>query len=232
MTHDDFEREPIPGLPAHLPEGEHIVWQGSPSASSFARNILHKRKIMVYFAIVAAWKFGTGLYDGDTLRQSIMTAGTLLMAAGIVFGIIWWYARAVKRSTIYTITNKRVVMRFGVALPVTFNYPFAQITSADVKESNEDHGSITLGLKEHTKISWAILWPHARPWKLARPEPAIREVADVANVAKLLSENLHAFHNMEERKLAPEATKKVAHAKQSKTLKPIGIGQSAQGQGA
>jgi hypothetical protein len=27
---DDFAGEPIPGLPADLPEGEKLLWQGSP----------------------------------------------------------------------------------------------------------------------------------------------------------------------------------------------------------
>ena len=38
------------------------------------------------------------------------------MSLAILFGI----AALVKRTTIYTITNKRVVMRFGIALPITF----------------------------------------------------------------------------------------------------------------
>ena len=29
------------------------------------------------------------------------------------------------RTTVYTITNRRVVMRVGIALPVTLNLPFA-----------------------------------------------------------------------------------------------------------
>ncbi|MEO0720506.1 MAG: PH domain-containing protein, partial [Pseudomonadota bacterium] len=28
MPHDDFEIEPVSGLPEAPPEGEHILWQG------------------------------------------------------------------------------------------------------------------------------------------------------------------------------------------------------------
>jgi hypothetical protein len=29
--HDDFQTEPVRGLPENLPEGEHILWQGHPT---------------------------------------------------------------------------------------------------------------------------------------------------------------------------------------------------------
>lgn len=197
MSHDDFEVEPVPGLPAKLPEGEHIVWQGSPNASAFARSVLHSRKILGYFAILAGWKFVTALYDGGTVVQGMVSASFLVFGAAIVSLLIWWYARAIKRTTIYTITNKRVVMRFGVALPVTFNYPFSKITTADVKELFDGNGNIAIGLTEHTRVSWPILWPHTRPWRVAKPEPTMRAIRNVEHVASLLSEQLHAFHEVE-----------------------------------
>ncbi|MEL7430166.1 MAG: photosynthetic complex putative assembly protein PuhB [Pseudomonadota bacterium] len=195
MSHDDFETEPVPGLPAHLPEGEEMVWQGAPDARAFARSVLHERKIMGYFAVLAIWKFSTAIYDGGTALQGLIAAAFMILSAALVWLIIRWYAGAVARTTVYTITNKRVVMRFGVALPVTFNYPFAQITTADVKALIDDAGTLTLGLKEHTKVSWAILWPHARPWRVAKPEPAMRAVADIETVAGILSTQLHEFHH-------------------------------------
>ncbi len=196
MSHDDFEVEPVPGLPAKLPEGEHLVWQGSPDAKAFARSVLHSRKILGYFAIVAGWKFTTAIYDGGTIAQGLVSASFLILGALLVSVLIWWYARAIRKTTIYTITNKRVVMRFGVALPVTFNYPFAKITKADVKELHDGNGNIAIGLAEHSQVSWPILWPHTRPWRVAKPEPSMRAIRNVEHVASLLSEQLHAFHKI------------------------------------
>ncbi len=197
MSHDDFEKEPIPGLPALLPEGEEIKWQGSPDQSAIARNVLHRNKVAAYFAIVAVWQFSTTLYDGGTLLAALTNSAFMVGLGLVVMAIIWWFARAVERTTIYTITNQRVVMRFGVALPVTFNYPFKQITSADVQSIGNDTGTIALTMKEHTKISWAILWPHARPWKFAKPEPAIRLVNDLNQVSQILSRHLKAYHQQQ-----------------------------------
>ena len=219
MSHNDFEKEPIPGLPAHLPEGEHIVWQGSPDATAFLRSILHGRWIIGYFGVIAAWKSVTAIYDGGTIADAIMNLIVVSILGAIVYGMARWYAGKVASTTIYTITNARVVMRFGVALPVTFNLPFAQIDMANVKQSFSDYGSITLGLKEHTKISWPILWPHARPWKLARPEPTLRMIGDLEQVAKILSSQLHAFHGF------AEVSKPRIHlvGKANKAATPVGL---------
>ena len=40
MSHDDFNFEPIRGLPEQLPEGEHILRQGSPDPRRLAREEL------------------------------------------------------------------------------------------------------------------------------------------------------------------------------------------------
>jgi len=194
MSHDDFEREPIPGLPALLPEGEEIKWQGAPDQSAIAKGLLQRNKIAAYFGIVALWKFATALYDGGTVLTAIANS-TFMVGLGIlVMALLWLFARAIANTTIYTITNRRVVMRFGIALPVTFNYPFKQIVSADVQDMGNDTGTIALSMKEHAKLSWAILWPHARPFRLAKPEPAMRLIKDLHNVSQILSRQLNAYH--------------------------------------
>jgi len=40
MSHDDFNFEPIKGLPEKLPEDEHILWQGAPDPRRLAREAL------------------------------------------------------------------------------------------------------------------------------------------------------------------------------------------------
>lgn len=192
--HDDFQTEPVPGLPAHLPEGEAIVWQGRPDAAAIARHVLHRNKVAIYFAALVAWRVMSGLYDGLPIAVILGNAAWALVLAATAILIITVIAYGMARTTVYTITNKRVVMRIGVALPVTFNLPFAQILSADLARLSGGSGTIALTLKEHTKISWAVLWPHARPWKLAKPQPALRCLPDVVPVANLLADNLREAH--------------------------------------
>ncbi|MEL6967913.1 MAG: photosynthetic complex putative assembly protein PuhB [Pseudomonadota bacterium] len=192
--HDDFAGEPIPGLPAHLPEGEEIKWQGRPDPAALARRVLHRNKVAIYFALLAAWRVLAGVYDGlsaGLIAGQVLWALCLGAAALIILTVI---AGAMARTTVYTVTNKRVVMRIGVALPVTFNFPFSQITSADLARTDKSSGTVALSLSEHSKVSWAVLWPHARPWKLRHPQPAIRAVADIDTVAGHIIDGLRAHH--------------------------------------
>lgn len=210
MTHNDYEKEPVPGLPEHLPEGEKIVWQGAPDRSCFMRRVLHARKLALYFAALVVWRIGAGIYDGTGPADIALSAVWACALATIVLAMAWWFARAVERTTIYTITNKRVVMRIGIAIPITFNLPFSQILSADMRRFENGYGTIALTLKENTKISWAVLWPHARPWKLARPQPAIRTIARADTVAGILTEGLRAIHGPQTVKIVPKAAEERA----------------------
>ncbi|MEL7228515.1 MAG: photosynthetic complex putative assembly protein PuhB [Pseudomonadota bacterium] len=195
--HDDFEIEPIPGLPANLPEGENILWQGSPERAELARGALHVRKIGLYFVLLALWRVVAGMADGLAASTiAFSTIGTLVLGA-LALAVLFGIAHAMAKTTIYTITSRRVVMRFGVALPMTFQLPFTQITNADMVRGDGTTGSIALTTKEHTKLAWPVLWPHVRPWKLAKPQPTLRGLADVAPVAQLLADGLRNAHGME-----------------------------------
>ena len=48
-THE-HEWEAAPGLPSTLPDGEAIVWQGTPDWKQLAVHAFHVRKIAIYFA--------------------------------------------------------------------------------------------------------------------------------------------------------------------------------------
>ena len=87
------------------------------------------------------------------------------------------------RSTIYTITNKRVVLRIGAALPITFNIPFKQISSVGVRTYGKT-GSIALALSGNNKISYISCWPHARPWCFAKPEPSLIFLENIDDAAR------------------------------------------------
>jgi hypothetical protein len=188
MSHDDFDFEPVPGLPARLPEGERMLWQGSPQRASLARRLFKVRWIGVYFGVLAVWGLVTAFYDGT----GMMAAGTTVAGlAGLgVAAIALWelYAWLIGRTSIYTITDKRIVMRIGVALPITFNIPFKTIKTASLKPYPDGTGDIPVTLREGEKIAYVHLWPHARPWRFAKPEPMLRCIPEATRVADLLAQ--------------------------------------------
>ena len=193
-AHDDFHTEPIPGLPARPPEGESILWQGKPERSGLFVSALHGRKVAIYFALLMLWKLIAGISDGKLANELWFSVGGTALLALASLALLFLLAHLIVRTTIYTITTKRLVMRFGVALPITFQFPFSQIISADVKPLGRGRGNIAISLKEHTKVSWLILWPHVRAWKLARPQPTMRALGNVDDAAQLLAHQLRQSH--------------------------------------
>lgn len=204
MSHD-FDFEPIPGLPANLPEGEQLLWQGSPSGLAVARRVLHIDLVAVYFAALMSWRLLAGLYDGHTLSQIAVDSIPLAGMTAAALAILALLAYLIARTTIYSITSRRVMMRFGVALPMTVNIPFKAIQSADVALRSDGSGDIALGVDSLGKLTYLHLWPNTRPWHLRKPQPQLRSVPDAQNVAALLSRSLHAAAGSPEKATRPTA---------------------------
>jgi hypothetical protein len=78
------------------------------------------------------------------------------------------------------LTNRRVVMRIGIVLTLTFNLPCKRIVGAGLRLDANGSGDLALTLRGEDRIAYLHLWPHARPWKLARPEPMLRSVPQAA----------------------------------------------------
>ncbi|MFK8082894.1 MAG: photosynthetic complex putative assembly protein PuhB [Granulosicoccus sp.] len=182
--HDDFDFEDSPGIPAPLPPGEHIVWQGSPNVWEIAKNAFHIRKIVVYFALILLIQAVSIQQMGPSSSGISLATTTLLSVLGL--SILGLLAYLTSRVTIYTITNKRVLIRFGIALQMTVNLPFSQICAADVRVGKNGNGDIPLAVKDSKRISYLVMWPHVRPWNFSRPQPMIRSVADVQKVARII----------------------------------------------
>ena len=95
------------------------------------------------------------------------------------------------------LTDRRVVLRFGVALTMSVNLPLVLVENADLRRAPDGSGDVILRMSGRQTLGYALLWPHARPWRFSRPEPMLRAVRDVSAVAALLSEAL--AHTVPER---------------------------------
>ena len=182
----EHELEPQYGLPERLPATEKILWQGSPDAIVLARSAFHIRKLALYFTALVAFQAASVMADGaegaDVLLALVWPAGLSALALGGVWTLAWLTAR----TAVYTVTDRRVVMRIGIVLTLTFNLPLRTIESAGMRQGPGGHGDIVLALKGPDHIAWLHLWPHARPWHLTRTQPMLRALPQVADVAALL----------------------------------------------
>ncbi len=187
MSHDDFAFEPIRGLPEALPEGEKILWQGSPSTMKLAREGFKIPWIIGYFAVLAVWRVGVSS-TLMPLNQAALHAVPFALICAVVcialIGIAWVQAKA----TVYTLTNKRVAMRIGAGLTMTLNLPYVQIGNATLDLKRSGHGTIAFELLDGTRFSYLTLWPHARPWHFAKSQPALRCIPDAENVARIFAD--------------------------------------------
>ncbi|MFL5337472.1 MAG: photosynthetic complex putative assembly protein PuhB [Geminicoccaceae bacterium] len=183
---------PPRGLPGHLPEGERILWQGAPQTAALARRTFHGRAVAVYFAIVLAGAVVTNVAEGASPAATALAILWVAPLAMVAVGLIMLFAWLTSRTTVYTITNRRLVLRVGIALPATINLPFATIGSAGVRTFPDGTADIPLTVTGPDAVAYMMLWPHARPWRLSRAEPMLRAVPDGAQVAAILARALAA----------------------------------------
>lgn len=187
QDHDDFDFEPVRGLPQMLPRGERMLWQGAPRWQDLAVHAFHVRKVVWYFAGLTILAGVLRLAEGEGIAMAIRPFQWLmpmgLVAAALLSGLAWLSAR----TSVYTITTKRVVMRIGMALPVSINLPFNQIDGASLRLFSNGSGDIPLKVTSKDRVAYMMLWPHARPFKFAHPQPALRCIARADDVASLLA---------------------------------------------
>ena len=133
MIMDDFEFEPVRGLPQRLPEGEKLLWQGAPNWRKLVKSVFHVKIIAAYFTGLLGWGVLSALSDGLGVEGAAQPFLWLIPLAGVAIGILTLMAWLTAKTTVYSITSKRVVMRIGIALPITFNIPFKIIGTAALR---------------------------------------------------------------------------------------------------
>ena len=173
----EYDHEPTRGLPGELPGDEHIIWQGAPVWKNMAMSALHIRLAFVYFLMIVT----TALFRGDW-----STAMAVSAFGAVTIGMFVLFAWGVARTTVYTLTNKRVVLRIGVALNKCINLPLSELESANLKQLPDGSGNIVLTLKGLPRLGYLMLWPHARSLRIVRPQPMMRAIPEAQRVSALL----------------------------------------------
>jgi hypothetical protein len=179
-------------LPERLPAGEGILWQGSPAWWPLARRALHLRGLAIYFALLVLWRMAESWREGASALETLASSGMILGLGLVCLGTLLVIGCASAKAALYTVTNQRVVMRVGVALPMTINIPFSAVEAAAVRRYADGTEDIVLTLMEGHRVSWVALWPHTRPWRVSKPEPALRAVPQSAGAAQAIARALAA----------------------------------------
>ena len=180
--HHEHEFEAAPGLPERLPADERILWQGAPQWRLVAVHVFHVRTLAWYFAAMMLLQatYLLGEPERNLFKPLLLSFLLSVISLGILSLMAWLTAS----TAMYTLTNKRVVMRIGIVLTLTFNLPLRMLAGASIKTNPDGTGDIALKLAGNDHIAWLNLWPHARPWALRHPEPSLRCIANVGVVGE------------------------------------------------
>ena len=182
----------IRGIEGELPAGERVLWQGAPDWRSLALRAYHVRGLALYFTALLALRAAFVIHDGGGPAQALVAVLWLAPAALAALGLLALLAWLSARTTIYAITDRRIVMRVGIALPMTVNIPFRIVAAAGFRAHADGTGEVPLALLGPDRLAWLHLWPHVRPWRVARPEPMLRALPEAARIAALLGPALAA----------------------------------------
>lgn len=158
---------------------EKVLWKGRPNLPVLARTAFHTRSVGLYVAALSVISLALGKVD-----TAIVCAVLAVMAYAILYGIAWLSAR----TTLYILTDARLIMRIGMALEARINIPLKHVSSANLRMRGKEHGDIALQLGGDRLLGYALLWPHARPFRYAQPEPMLRAIPDAEKVAEILAE--------------------------------------------
>lgn len=192
MSFVEYDYEPIPGLPGHLPPGESLLWQGSPRWWSLARRAVRVDLVALYFCAIAAWQAIAAFASQRNWLAVGHAVRIPLLLGAIATGILALVAWAAARATVYSVTSRRIIIRHGIALPMSLNLPFRHIQSAALRTFGDGSGEITLRMLKPQRIGYLLNWPHVRSGHYLQPQACLRALADAPLAAQVLTAALQA----------------------------------------
>ncbi len=184
-TSHDIEMGDPMGTPS---ADERVLWKGRPDANVLARTAFHTRSVAIYFAVLTALAFTFGSFE-----RAIFVAG--LGAFGL--GVLYTLAHISARTSLYILTDVRLILRIGMAIETRINVPLKQINAANLNARGKGFGDIAIELKGERLLGYFLLWPHVRPFHFQHPQPMLRSVPDAEGVAVKLAEARSAYGAIE-----------------------------------
>lgn len=209
-----FKGKPIQGLPGKLPAGEEILWQGKPGVLALARYAFRARLVAIYFTGLIVWRVGGSLAAGHSTLYALNSGISSVLLAAAAIALFSLFAWLISRTTTYTVTDRRVVLTYGMALPKSLNLPFSRIEAADLLLNADGTGDIALRVPAEARLAYLLLWPHVRAGR-GGTQPVLRCLAEPQAVARTLADAIRASLGQGERVIvdAPTAQKAGAENK-------------------
>jgi hypothetical protein len=193
---------------------ERLLWRGRPDVAVLARSAFHTHKLALYFAVLIIVAVASGRSD------AAMIAGGLGVA---LMGILYFLAWLSARTTLYILTDVRLIMRIGMAIETRINVPLKQVKAAHLRERGKRFGDISLELNGDRLLGYLLLWPHARPWRYNHPQPMLRAIPEVEAVAQLMTHARSQYGVIEQNltEIKGQPVQPVQDSASSAALRPV-----------
>ncbi|MEM6857451.1 MAG: photosynthetic complex putative assembly protein PuhB [Pseudomonadota bacterium] len=158
---------------------EDILWRGQPEPLRHAASAFHTNSVAFYFAVLTGIAYATSDL-GSAITVAVMgVVGVLVLLAMGIYSA---------RRSAYVLTSHRLIILTGLAVDKRISIPLKHVGSAELKPRSNGHGDIALEITVQHRLGYVLLWPHARPFRFLRPQPLLRAVPDVENVAAKLAQ--------------------------------------------
>ena len=168
-----------------IPHGESILWKGRPSLWGFSWNLFGLKWIALYLSMLSI--VSVARFFASDFYTAFYVDFLPFFLSGIFASIILIGLAAIQAySTVYIITENRVIIKTGAALSFLISMPFKKIKEVNLQKRGASIGTISFELFSKKRVPYISCWPSVRPWKFKKTQPAFSCVRSVNEVATIL----------------------------------------------
>jgi len=168
-----------------IPNGESILWKGRPSLWGFSWNLFGLKWITLYLSMLSI--VSVARFFASDFYTAFYVDFLPFFLSGIFASIILIGLAAIQAySTVYIITENRVIIKTGAALSFLISMPFKKIKEVNLQKRGASIGTISFELFSKKRVPYISCWPSVRPWKFKKTQPAFSCVRSVDEVATIL----------------------------------------------
>ncbi|WP_237476538.1 photosynthetic complex putative assembly protein PuhB [Lichenibacterium dinghuense] len=177
---------------ADLPAGETVLWRGKPDWRHLALDAFGAPWVAFYFIGIGVWHMSVALHDGGTRAEALAEGSVVLAPMALALSLVALLAWLSARATVFTVTDRRIIMVYGVALPALINLPLHVVETMKVRRGFAGRGDLAFSLPQKGRLAFHQLWPYARPWHLFPASPMMRCVPKAEEVKVIVAGALWA----------------------------------------
>ena len=174
-----------------IPEGESILWKGKPSFWGFSWYFFGL-KLLAFYLIILSVVFAARLTVTDFFTAFVVDFLPFLLSGILASCILMALAKIQSQSSVYIITENRVIIKSGAALSFLISMPFKKIKAVNLQKRKGSLGTISFELNSGKRVPYISCWPSVRPWRFKKTEPAFSCIENVDEVATILRKSVMA----------------------------------------